>query len=76
MVEGRHGRTFNDEPGREQQGPAILWILLGSLVFLAAMMALHRWTESNDTFLDEQHGRVTEHRDTSFPVGGHPGGGR
>lgn len=53
-----------------------LWILLGSLVFLAAMMALHRWTESNDTFLDEQHGRDTEHRDTSFPVGGHPGGGR
>ena len=47
----------------------LLWILLGALVFLAAMTLLHRWTESNDTFLDEQHGRDGELRDTSFPVG-------
>lgn len=50
-----------------------LWLLFGSLVFLAAMVALHRWTESNDTFLDEQHGRGSELRETSWPHGGVPG---
>jgi hypothetical protein len=50
-----------------------LWILLGSLVFLAAMVALHRWTESNDTFLDEQHGRADELRETSMPHGANAG---
>ncbi len=52
----------------------LVWIALGLLGFGTAMRALHRWTESNDTFLDDQHDRGLEQRDTSFPVGGHQGG--